>query len=55
MKDKTDIQHCRLCGVKTKVGFNIDFKLIPVCESCATSIFIQQATWYAKNSKAVKK
>lgn len=42
-------QKCKICGEKTTVGFNIDFKLVPICESCATTIFLQQATWYAKN------
>jgi hypothetical protein len=39
---------CKVCGDKTTTVFNIDFKAIPVCESCAASIFIQQATWYIK-------
>lgn len=37
---------CRLCGEKTKTVFNIDFKAVPVCEDCASSIFIQQSSWY---------
>ena len=37
---------CKVCERKTEVGFNIDFKLVPICESCASAIFIQQANWY---------
>lgn len=37
------MEHCRLCGVKTKNGFNIDFKLVPICEKCANSVMLQQA------------
>lgn len=43
------LRKCRICSVKTPVGFNIKFKLVHVCEECATSIFIQQATWYVQN------
>jgi hypothetical protein len=39
---------CKVCGDKTKTIFNIEFKATPICESCATSIFIQQADWYSK-------
>lgn len=39
---------CKICSKKTEVGFNIDFKLVPICESCATAIFIQQANWYSR-------
>jgi hypothetical protein len=39
---------CRLCKTPTEIGFNINFDLIPICEDCAVSIFIQQAQWYVK-------
>lgn len=34
---------CKVCNDKTEVVFNIDFKPTPICEGCATAIFIQQA------------
>jgi len=40
------MKKCKLCSEKTSNGFNIKFKLIPICEECAKSIFIQQANWY---------
>lgn len=39
---------CKLCGNKTVVVFNIEFKKVHVCEECAVVIFIQQAAWYAR-------
>lgn len=41
------MKKCKVCGGKTDVVFNIDFKATPICEDCATAIFIQQASWYA--------
>jgi hypothetical protein len=41
------MKKCKVCGAKTKVVFNINFKATPICEGCATSIFLQQAKWYA--------
>lgn len=41
-------QMCRLCGEKTQSGFNINFKLVPVCESCADSITLQQVQYYVR-------
>jgi hypothetical protein len=35
-----------ICGDKTEVIFNINFKATNICEGCATSIFLQQAQWY---------
>lgn len=43
-------EECKLCGTQTENRFNIDFKAVPVCEGCATTIFLQQAQWYAKNA-----
>jgi len=40
--------NCKVCGDKTEVVFNIDFRATPICERCATAIFLQQAKWYAK-------
>lgn len=39
---------CRICGENTLSIFNIDFKMVHICESCATNIFLQQAVWYTK-------
>lgn len=41
-------QPCRLCSIPTPVVVNINFKAVPVCEGCCTSIFLQQAQWYAQ-------
>jgi hypothetical protein len=50
------MKNCKVCGDKTNSGFNIDFKLVPICEGCAAAIFLQQAQWYAmKESKNLKK
>ena len=40
---------CKICKNETNVIFNIDFKAIHICESCASAIFLQQANWYVKN------
>lgn len=32
----------------TEVGFNINFDIVPICEDCAMTIFIQQAQWLVK-------
>ena len=37
---------CKVCGDKTPVKFNIDLKAVPICEYCATKIFLQQAVAY---------
>jgi hypothetical protein len=29
----------------TTNGFNINFKLVPICQRCSSSIFIQEARW----------
>lgn len=44
---------CRVCGENTETVFNIKLKKTPICESCATSITIQQVTWYAQEMKPV--
>ncbi len=38
--------HCKLCSEPTTIVFNIDFNAVPVCESCARAVFIQQANRY---------
>ena len=43
---------CKVCGEKTNVVFNIDFTATPICEGCATAIFLQQANWYARTGKS---
>ena len=45
------MKKCKLCDEKTDVSFNIDFKKTPICEECATAIFLQQANWYAEQQK----
>ena len=49
------MKKCKICGDKTKVAFNIDFKKVPICEGCAESIFLQQAQWYVKQGPEVRK
>lgn len=43
------MKKCKVCGVDTEVIFNINFKATPICEDCATSIFLQQARYYSEN------
>lgn len=47
------IKKCKVCGDKTTNGFNIDLKHIAICESCANSIMLQQASWLVKNMQTV--
>lgn len=49
------MKKCKICGDKTTVIFGIDFKAVPICEGCATSIFLQQAKWYAESKTSVTK
>lgn len=42
------MKKCVICKSETNSIFNIGFKATPICESCAVSIFIQQAVWYTK-------
>lgn len=39
---------CRICGHPTKCGFNLDFKLVPICELCANAITGQQIDYLLK-------
>jgi len=45
------MKKCKVCGEKTDVIFNIDFIKTPICEECATAIFLQQAKWYAEQQR----
>ena len=49
---------CKVCGSETGIGFNINFKLVNICEYCATSIMLQQsqdiATKHIDNLKEKK-
>jgi hypothetical protein len=45
------MKNCKICDDKTEVGFNINFEMIPICEKCATSIFLQQAKWYTTHQE----
>ena len=49
-----NIKKCKLCDEPTDTGFNINFKLTPICESCANSIFLQQASWLTKQTMQTK-
>lgn len=40
------MKNCKICAAKTTSVFNINFKAVSICESCASLIFIQQAKWY---------
>ena len=42
------MENCKLCSEPTDVVFNIELNATPICENCASSIFIQQANWYVK-------
>ena len=33
---------CKLCGKETNIRFNINFEAVPVCDSCANQIVLQQ-------------
>ena len=48
------MKKCKLCKTNTNVGFNINFKLVPVCEDCAASIFLQQAKYYVHDLPKIK-
>lgn len=43
------MEKCKLCDEITGNVFNIDFEAVPICEDCATAIFMQQAQWYSKH------
>lgn len=53
-RNNPNMKKCKVCGDKTNNVFNINFKAIPICENCATTIFLQQANWYVKTQKDVK-
>lgn len=45
------MRNCKVCRTPTEVVFNIDFKAVPICEGCATRIFMQQAKWYTEQTE----
>jgi len=45
------MKKCKLCEEETEVVFNINFKATPICESCASRIFLQQAQWYTQQKE----
>lgn len=45
------MKKCKICNTPTDTVFNISFKAVPVCESCAASIFVQQSRWYVEITK----
>lgn len=48
------MKECKVCGQKTEIVFNIQFKATPICESCAVSICLQQVVWYSKQDGGPK-
>jgi len=48
---ESDMENCKLCGVKTKSIVNISFKATPVCNNCCNSILLQQAKWLVDEDK----
>lgn len=49
------MKKCKICGDKTEVVFNIEFKAVPVCEGCAEAIFLQQSEWYVQEIRKINK
>lgn len=43
---------CKICNDETQNTFNMYFKLVPICETCAEAIFLQQAYFYATNQQS---
>ncbi len=46
-KDK----NCKICSTPTPNVFNIELKAVPVCESCANNIMMQQYKWLSVKSE----
>jgi len=44
-KGEMDKQPCKTCGKETNQVFNIGFKAVPICNSCANTIAMQQLGW----------
>lgn len=40
-------QRCIICERATRAVFNLAFKAVPICESCASTIAAQQVQWWA--------
>jgi DNA-directed RNA polymerase subunit RPC12/RpoP len=45
---------CKICKAPTEASFNLNFDLVPICEYCASKIFLQQAQWYVKEGEVNK-
>lgn len=46
---------CRVCGkIETPLKFNINLKIVPICQRCATAIFLQEARWLVTVKKLEK-
>lgn len=52
--DGMGYSQCRLCGELTPVVVNIKFDAVPVCESCCSAVFMQQAVWYSRNHSGMR-
>jgi len=44
-----ELESCTICGQLTPNVFGINFKAIPVCETCADSISLQQVNYVIQN------
>lgn len=52
--------NCKVCDSETEVVFNVRQTAVPICQACASSIFVQQAMLYSRggsifNQKKVRK
>lgn len=36
---------CKICGKEAHNYFNIDCEQVPICDSCACAITVQQVRW----------
>lgn len=46
---KYDLALCKVCArVKTSARMNINWRAVPICLSCAKTIFLQEAVWMAE-------
>lgn len=46
---KEEKEPCKICKRKTAQGFNIGFKLTPICEFCERAIVIQSVQYKYDN------
>lgn len=40
---------CKVCGEKTPMVVNINFKATPVCQNCCDNITLQNVRWLVDN------